>query len=127
MAITYGNQPPDDEPPQRSAPRARQAAAGGTGSGPAIYEKEARSPRGMKAVYIHTLTHARFTQAAAELGVTVNEMAEEAMREHLRRTAAALFQREFQAAQEEAAASRSVTPQRWEYERVWRAPAWSRE
>jgi post-segregation antitoxin (ccd killing protein) len=131
MAISYGNEPPED-PPQRSTARKQDvvsspARSRSTSSDRPVYEKEARAPRGRKAVYVDTLTHARATQAAAELGLNLNDMAEEAMRNHLKQAAADLFQREFRAEQEHASATRKPTPQAWEFQETWRAPAWTRE
>jgi hypothetical protein len=84
---------------------------------------ETRAPRGRKAVYIELLTQARLTQAAAELGRNVNDMAEAALREYLKREAAALFEREFALADQ----SSDVSVKRWEFERAWKPPAWGRE
>ena len=125
MAITFGDQPPqDDEPPARG--KGRAASSPKEAAGAVIYQKEARAPRGLKAVYIETLTHARATQAAAELGVNLNDLVEQGLRHVLRQEAAALFEREFKAEQEAAASSLGVTPQRWEFQLRWRGPAWGK-
>jgi len=127
MAITFGSQPPVDEDAAPTTSRAKGSSRRPGDTQQVVYQKEARSPRGLKAVYVETLTHARATQAAAEFGVNLNEMVEVALRDHLKREAGALFEREFRAEQEKADATRSPTPQRWEFERSWRPPAWTRE
>ena len=85
--------------------------------------QSSRAPRGRKAVYVEALTEARLTQAAAELGRSVNDMAEAALREYLKREVAALFEREFVAADR----ASIVSVPRWEFEAKWKPPAWSRE
>jgi hypothetical protein len=109
---------PDTQIPKNSGTRVSKNS-----SERPVYQKEARAPRGRKAVYVDVLTEARLVQAAAELQKNKDDMANQAVEELLRREAAQLFDREFAEANEHS----RFAIHRHEFAESWRPPAWMRE
>ena len=56
-----------------------------------------RPPAETMEIYLPALTFGRALQAAAEFGITVDELVAEATHEHLKRMASEMFEREFRA------------------------------
>ena len=85
-----------------------------------------RPPAESMEIFLPAITFARAVQAAAEFGMSVDRLVTEATLEHLQRLAGELFEREFRADQEAAAAAMRPHIYREEYEARWRAPSWGK-
>lgn len=77
-------------------------------------------------VYLTALTFGKVVQAAAEFGISVDELIEDAALLHLQVMAADLFEREFHQAKMEAEQAHQPSLKRWEYEKQHRQPSWAK-
>ena len=78
-------------------------------------------------VYLPALTFSYAVQAAAEFGMTVDELMDEAMIAHLRVKAGELFEREFYEAKREVDQGNGPSLKRYEFERTYRKPSWAKD
>lgn len=83
------------------------------------------APAETQEVYVPALTFSMAVQAAAEFGVTVDELVHEAIMAHLLVKACELFEREFHVARMEADQG-PISLKRYEFERTYRKPSWAK-
>ena len=85
------------------------------------------APAETQELYVSAVPFGMIVHAAAEFGMSVDELAEEAVIAHLKVKAGQLFEREFQEAKLEADQSNQPSLKRYEFERDYREPYWAKD
>ena len=97
------------------------------GRGAGNNQRRRAAPAETQEVYLPALTFSLAVQCAAEFGLSVDELMDEAMLAHIPRKAAELFEREFFEAKMEADQDNQPSVKRWEFEKVYRKPSWAKD